>query len=58
MISLKPTNDEEHAIWFPRILNFGQKLRCESERKCDFCGLIEVCLQDGFVEDEETLQHL
>jgi len=48
----------EHPKRLLRILDLRQEIGCQSEGKRDFSGLVEVCLQDVLVEDQETFQYL
>ena len=39
-------NDEEHAEWLLRVLDFGKEIGSQAEGESDLRGLVEVGLQD------------
>ena len=48
-------DNNEHAEWFPGVFYFRQEVGTKTERKRDLRWLVEVGLEDMFVEDQEAL---
>lgn len=52
------TNDKEEAVRLVGVLHVWKEGWVEPEGERDLCRLVEVGLQDGFIEDEEALEDL